>query len=212
MKDSVYPEVTAYWRGIVGTLAQRGLLRQRNDEGKVIPQTVAIVEEERVSFVLDMMRLGGVSRETWLDPALWAQIRTALRGRWVYVADSGGLAVVVARHPGTGKLEQKRLCSRVELSPEMIPAGRYTAFLGESSRGPVQFDFAEGERAVLVGGTSGSDKTGTIRSLILQLARKNDPEHYALAIVDLKQLDFPALTDGARSGLACGSSSGSRPL
>jgi hypothetical protein len=95
-----YSEVVTYWRGIVGTLAQRGLLRQKRDGAKVIPQAVAIVEPERVTFVLDMQRLGGVSREQWLDADLWAQTRAALQGRRVFCVDSAGLALVVARNPG----------------------------------------------------------------------------------------------------------------
>jgi hypothetical protein len=188
-----YTEIASYWRGIVGTLAQRGLLHQRRDGQKVIPQAVAIVEPERVSFVLDMLRLAGVSREDWLNADLWAQIRAALQGRRCFVADSGGLAVVIAREPG--EPQRKRLPRRVILDAEAIPAGDYIAYLGESRGGPVALDLAGNERAVLVGGTSGSGKTGTIRALALQLARKNDPDRLALAVVDLKALDFTALAE-----------------
>jgi len=190
---AAHSEVVTYWRACVGTLAQRGLLRQRQDGQKVIPQAVAIVEPERVSFVLDMLRLAGVSREDWLNSDLWAQIRAALQGRRCFVADSGGLAVVIAREPG--EPQRKRLPRRVILDAEAIPAGDYTAYLGESRGGPVVLDLAGDERAVLVGGTSGSGKTGTIRALALQLARKNDPDHLALAVVDLKALDFTALAE-----------------
>ncbi len=188
---AAYSEVATYWRGVVGTLAQRGLLRQRQDGQKVIPEAVAIVEPERVCFVLDMLRLAGVSRESWLDLALWAQVRAALQGRRVLVADSGGLAVVIAREPG--EPQRKRLPARVMLDAGAIPDGEYTAYLGESKSGRVVLDLAGNERAVLVGGTSGSGKTGTIRSLVLQLARKCDPGRLGLAVVDLKRLDFPAL-------------------
>jgi len=188
---AAHSEVVTYWRGIVGTLAQRGLLRQRQDGQKVIPEAVAVVDPKRVSFVLDMLRLAGVSRESWLDHDLWAQIRAALQGRRVIVADSGGLAVVIAREPG--EPERKRLPRRVILSAETIPQGDYTAYLGESKSGRVILDLAEGERAILAGGTPGSGKTGTLTSLVLQLARKNDPERLALAIVDLKRLDFTRL-------------------
>jgi hypothetical protein len=186
-----YTEVTTYWRACVGTLAQRGLLRQRKDGQKVIPQAVAIVEPARCVFVLDMLRLAGVSREVCLNSDLWAQIRAALQGRRCFVADGGGLAVVIAREPG--EPERKRLPRQVILDAEAIPHGNYTAVLGESRGGPVVLDLAEGERAILIGGTSGSGKTGTIRSLVLQLARKNGPDRLALAVVDLKRLDFTAL-------------------
>lgn len=188
---AAHSEVVTYWRGIVGTLAQRGELRQGQSGQRVVPQAVAIVDPERVCFVLDMLRLAGVSRETWLNPALWAQIRATLQGRRCFVADSAGLAVVVAREPG--EPQRKRLPARVQLDVEAVPQGDYTAYLGESKAGPVILDLAEGERAILVGGTSGSGKTGTIRALVLQMARKNDPAHLGLAIVDLKRLDFTAL-------------------
>ncbi|MBN1975951.1 MAG: DNA translocase FtsK [Anaerolineae bacterium] len=188
-----YTEVATYWRGIVGTLAQRGLLRQRVDGQKVIPQAVAIVEPERVCFVLDLLRLGGVSREDWLNRDLWAQIKAASQGRRVIVADGGGLAVVIARQPG--EPQRKRLPRRVILDAEAIPSGDYTATLGESKAGPVVLDLAGAERALLVGGTSGSGKTSAIKSIVLQLARKNDPDRLALAIVDLKRLDFTALSE-----------------
>jgi hypothetical protein len=188
-----YQEVAIYWRGVVGTLAQRGLLRQRQDGAKVIPQAVAIVEPERVTFVLDMLRLGGVSRESWLAPDLHAQVKAALQGRRVLVVDSGGLAVVIAREPG--EPERKRLPRRVVLDAETIPDGDYTAVLGESKAGPVVLDLAGNERAVLVGGTSGSGKTSAIKSLVLQLTRKHTPETLTLAFVDLKALDFVALAE-----------------
>jgi hypothetical protein len=188
-----YTEVATYWRATVGTLAQRGLLRQRVDGQKVIPQAVAIVEPARCVFVLDMLRLGGVAREDWLNSVLWAQIRAALQGRRVIVADGGGLAVVIARQPG--EPQRKRLPRRVELTPDVIPQGDYTAVLGESKSGPVVLDLAGAERALLVGGTSGSGKTSAIKSIVLQLARKNDPDRLALAIVDLKRLDFTALSE-----------------
>jgi DNA segregation ATPase FtsK/SpoIIIE-like protein len=57
----------------------------------------------------------------------------------------------------------------------------------------VILDLAEGARAILAGGTPGSGKTGTLTSIVLQLARKNDPGRLALAIVDLKRLDFTRL-------------------
>jgi hypothetical protein len=186
-----YTEVATYWRGVIGTLAQRGLLRQRVDGAKVIPEAVAIVEPARVSFVLDLLRLGGVSRESWLDHALWAQIKAALQGRRVIVADGGGLAVVIGREPG--EPERKRLPRRIVLNAEAIPDGDYTAVLGESKAGPVVLDLAGNERALLVGGTSGSGKTSAIKSLVLQLTRKNDKDRLRLAIVDLKRLDFTAL-------------------
>jgi hypothetical protein len=186
-----YTEIAFLWRGIVGTLAQRGLLRQRVDGQKVIPESVAVVTPDYVAFVLDMLRLGGVARESWLDRDLWAQIRAASQGRRVIVADGGGLAVVIARTPG--EPQRRRLPRRVILDAEAIPSGDYTATLGESKAGPVVLDLAEGERAMIVGGTSGGGKTSAIKSIVLQLAKKHTPDTLALALIDLKALDFPQL-------------------
>jgi energy-coupling factor transporter ATP-binding protein EcfA2 len=188
---AAHSEIVTYWRGIVGTLVQRGLLRQRRDGQKVLPQAVGVVTGEYVAFVLDMHRLGGIAREQWLDTALWAQIRATLQGRRCFVADSAGLAVVVAREPGK---RAKRLPRRIPLDAGMVPDGPYTVLLGISKAGPVTLDLAGRERAVLVGGTSGSGKTSTIRTLVLQAAHKHTPEELALAIVDLKRLDFTPLS------------------
>ncbi|RLC94643.1 MAG: hypothetical protein DRI77_10815, partial [Chloroflexi bacterium] len=73
------------------------------------------------------------------------------------------------------------------------PPGDYTALLGTAAGGDVVLDLAKDARALLVGGTTGSGKTRSIISLILQLAHKNGPDRLALAMVDLKRLDFTAL-------------------
>ncbi|MBN1815434.1 MAG: DNA translocase FtsK [Anaerolineae bacterium] len=185
-------EVVQYWRQLIGTLGQRGLLKQRPRQGGVmLPTADAILLPDRCIFILDLQRLAGIRREQWLDPALWAQWQAALEGRRVVVSDGSGLAIQVSRQPG--QRQHERIPRRVVLTPEKIPAGDYTALLGFSKTGPVVLDLAEGERALLVGGTSGSGKTGTIISLVLQLARKNEPEGLSLAIVDLKRLDFTQL-------------------
>jgi len=188
---AAHSEIVTYWRGIVTTLVQRGLLRQRRDGQKVLPQAVGVVTGEYVAFVLDMHRLGGIAREQWLDTALWAQVRATLQGRRCFVADSAGLALVVAREPGE---RVRRLPRRIPLDAGMVPDTAYTVLLGISKAGPVTLDLAGQERAVLVGGTSGSGKTSTIRTLVLQAAHKHTPEELALAIVDLKRLDFTPLS------------------
>jgi len=185
-----HSEVVTLWRGVVGTLAQRGLLKQRQDGTKVIPQAVGVVEPERVSFVLDMQRLGGIPREKWLDPDLWAQVRAALQGRRCFVADSAGLALVVGRAPDQ---ERRRLPTSIVMRPDRTPPGDYAALLGESAAGDVVLDLVADARALLVGGTTGSGKTRSIISLVFQLAHKNGPDRLALALVDLKRLDFTAL-------------------
>ncbi len=193
-RPAAYSEVVSYWRGVKSTLRQRGLLQtKRQEDGTravILPQAQAIVAPDWVAFVLDMHRLGGVSRERWLDRDLHLQIRATLQGRRVFVADSAGLALVVAREPGT---HARRLPTSIVMTPDRTPPGDYTALLGESASGDVLLDLSEGERAILVGGTSGSGKTRSIISLVLQLAHKNGPDRLALAMVDLKRLDFTAL-------------------
>ena len=136
-----YSEVTVYWHGIVGTLAQRGLLGQRQDGAKVIPQAIGIVTPDFVAFVLDMQRLAGIPREKWLEFELWAQLRAALQGRRVFVADSAGLALVVAREP---EEQQRRLPVRLVMTPDLLPEGDYTALLGQSAGGDVVLNWPKG--------------------------------------------------------------------
>jgi len=92
-------EVVEYWQRIIGTMRQQGLLERPRQGGEMLPVADAILLPDRCIFVLDMQRLAGISRNAWLDPALWAQWRTALQGRRVSVSDGGGLAITVAREP-----------------------------------------------------------------------------------------------------------------
>jgi hypothetical protein len=187
-----YSEVVTYWRGLIATLKQRGMLRQkRENRTAVIPSAEALVLPDRVIFLLDMNRLAGISREDWLDRDMWLQLRATLRGRRCFVADSAGLAVVVAREPG--EPQRKRLPRRVVLEVDRVPGGRYTALLGVSRADDVVLDLARGERAMLIAGSSGRGKTTAILSILLQLIGKNGPDTLQLAIVDLKRLDFTPL-------------------
>ncbi len=106
----------------------------------------------------------------------------------MFVADSAGLALVVARDPGE---QRRRLPARVTLNNDLLPDGAYTVTLGIGRNGPVILDLAGNERAILVGGETGSGKTGTVKSIIAQAARKCSPDTLVLALVDLKRLDFP---------------------
>ena len=129
-------EVVGYWRAITGTLEQRGLLKQRPQRGGFVkPQAVGVLVQDRCLFILDMQRLGGVARERWLDRALWSQLRAALEGRRVAVADGYGLVVVVGRTPGLPTA--KRLPAVIPLEADSIPDGLYTVTLGQSKRGRV---------------------------------------------------------------------------
>jgi len=182
-------EVVGYWRAILATLKQRGLLRERPRQGgMVVPHALAVMDQERVLFVLDMMRLGGVARERWLDRKLWHQWRAALSGRRVVVADGYGLVVVVGRHPGP--VVAKRLPSIISLTPDVIPDGLYTVCLGMDNRGPVVLDLAGSERAILCGGCPGGGKSNLMESIILQLVTKHTPDEFQVAIVDTKEVDF----------------------
>jgi hypothetical protein len=182
-------EVVVYWRQIVSTLDQRGLLKKRPREGgKVLPVADAILLPERCLFVLDMQRLGGIPRETWLDEALWNQWRAALGGRRVLVSDGGGLAIQVAREPG--QRERKRLPKVIPLTPEEIPEEPYRVTLGHDRGGPVILDLAGKHRAILTGGASGSGKTNLMQSVVLQLAARHGPDEAQVAVVDTKAVDF----------------------
>jgi hypothetical protein len=187
-------EVVVYWRQIVSTLDQRGLLKKRPREGgKVLPVADAILLPERCLFVLDMQRLGGIPRETWLDEALWKQWRAALQGRRVLVSDGGGLAIQVAREPGQQK--RKRLPKVIPLTREEIPEEPYRVTLGYDKRGlaedsAVMLDLAGKHRAILTGGASGSGKTNLMQSVVLQLAARHGSDEAQVAVVDTKAVDF----------------------
>jgi len=186
----MHHEVCEYWQALTGTLEERGLLRQKGRGGRlVLPRAMAIVDQagDRVLYVLDMQRLGGVAREQWLDRALWRQWRAALRGRRVAVADGYGLVVCVARTPGQ---QVKRLPTVIPLDLEDQPAEPYVVTLGYSTRGRVNLDLAEGQRAILVGGTSGGGKTNMMQVVVLALAAKHPATEYQVAIVDTKEVDF----------------------
>ena len=184
-KPIAYSEIITYWQGVRATLAQRGLLK-----GEQIPEARALVLPDRAIFVLDMQRLAGIPREKWLDRDLWLQIRAALQGRRAYVADSAGLALVIAREPGTHELKQ--LPALIELTREHLPDGDYTVTLGYDQTGPVVMDLAGAQRAILVGGTTGSGKTSGMQAILAGLLLKHTPEELQLAIVDPKQVDFGA--------------------
>ena len=112
-------EVVNYWHAILGTLRQRNLLKPRPQQGGyIVPQALAILDKDRAYFVMDMLRLGGVARERWLDRDLWRQWRAALSGRRVVVADGYGLVIVVARTPGPPS--PKRLPAVIPLTSERM--------------------------------------------------------------------------------------------
>ena len=182
-KPMAYSEIVTYWRGVRATLAQRNLLK-----GEQIPEARALVLPDRAIFVLDMQRLAGIPREKWLDRDLWLQIRAALQGRRAYVADSAGLALVIAREPGTHELKQ--LPALIELTREHLPSGPYTVTLGYDKAGPVAMDLAGAQRAVLIGGTTGSGKTSGMQTILAGLLLKHTPEELQLAIIDPKVVDF----------------------
>ncbi len=93
-------EVVGYWQQIVGVMRQLGLLTERPQQGgDMVPVADAILLPDRCIFVLDMQRLAGISRDVWLNPALWVQWEEALQGRRVSVSAGDGLALTVAREP-----------------------------------------------------------------------------------------------------------------
>jgi hypothetical protein len=187
--DAIHGEIVGYWRGIVATLHQRGMLRDRPRQGgKVLPEADAILLPDRCIFALDLHRLGGISREAWLSPELWAQWRAALQGRRVIVSDGAGLFIQVGRRPQ--KRQAKRLPQVIPLDLEALPERSYAVTLGYAKAGPVTLDLAGDHRAILTGGTSGSGKTNLMQSIVLQLVAKHTPDEVLVAIVDTKQVDF----------------------
>lgn len=186
--DTISREVVGYWGVVVATLNQRGLLKDRPRQGgKILPEVDAVLLPDRVVFALDMTRLGGISRERWLDEALWKQWRAALGGRRCFVSDGGGLGICIAREPGD---QVKRLPRLVPLDLGNLPEGAYRVTLGQARRGPVVLDLAGKDRAVLIGGTSGGGKTNLMQAVVLQLAAKHGPDEVRVAIVDTKLVDF----------------------
>lgn len=180
-------EVEWYWKAIVDTLRERQLLRRRADNSLIVPEADAILLPDRCIFLLDMHRLAGIPRETWLDRALWDQWRAALQGRRVIVSDGFGLAIQIARNPG---LSTKRLPAVIPLSPDLIPDAPYHICLGYTKRGRIDLDLADTHRAILIGGTTGSGKTNLIRSIVIQMVSKHSPDEVRIAIVDPKEVDF----------------------
>jgi hypothetical protein len=194
-RPAAYSEIVQYWRGIKGTLAQRGLLKQKRSDGsRVVPCAQALVLPDKAIFLLDMNRLAGISREQWLDEKLWLQIRAALQGRRTFVVDSAGLALVVAREPGAH--QPQRIPKVIPLTRDQLPDGAYTVTLGRDRRGPVTLDLAGTHRDILIGGSSGSGKTNLLQALILQLAAKHTPRELQVAIVDTKEVDFTGAWHG----------------
>ena len=93
-------DVILFWWAIIGALKRRELLAERPRPGAVqLPEADAYVLPDRVIFVLDPRRLGGVPRDVWLDRRVWAEWREALGGRRVFVTESHGLAITVSRTP-----------------------------------------------------------------------------------------------------------------
>ncbi len=188
-----------FWRRILITLRERGVLRQRPRQGGyVIPEVEStLVFDDRVIYVLDMQRLAGIPREVWTDDTnLWRQWRAALEGRVVFVTDSAGLAITVARDPSLGPPPQTRgsdgrLPTKIPLERQHLPTAPFHTRLGYIAGGqPVDFDLAVRNRSILVGGASGFGKTTFLLATLLQMTLKHPPEAVQLAVVDLKETDF----------------------
>jgi hypothetical protein len=187
--DAIHGEIVGYWRGIVATLHQRGMLRDRPRQGgKVLPEADAILLPDRCIFALDLHRLGGIPREDWLSTELWAQWRAAMQGRRVIVSDGAGLFIQVGRSPD--KRTTKRLPQVIPLDLDALPERPYAVTLGYTKAGAVTLNLAETHRAILTGGTSGSGKTNLMQSIVLQLTARHSPDEFQVAIVDTKQVDF----------------------
>jgi hypothetical protein len=191
-QQQIAREVAQYWKGILATLKQRGLLQQA--KRTTVPQVDAVLLEDRAVFVLDMQRLGGISREAWLNQDLWRQWRATLQGRRVFVSDGGGLAITVARRPGPPK---KKLPEVITLQEEHLVDAPYqiAAGLDVRRREIVVLNLAGEHRAMLIGGYTGSGKTNLMRSIVVQLAAKHPADEVQVAVVDTKEVDFAGAFD-----------------
>ncbi len=183
-----------FWRVLMGTLRERQVLRARPRQGGyVLPEArCAFSLPDRVIFVLDMQRLGGIPREMWLKHPIWKQWRAALDGRPVFVTDSAGLAVTVGREPLAPASRSKHtLPARILLTAAEIPDAPYCVRLGYDEKNqPLDLNLAQEQRAILMGGASGYGKTNTMKSFVMQLATKHTLDEIRFAIVDTKEVDF----------------------
>ncbi|WP_376791492.1 FtsK/SpoIIIE domain-containing protein [Thermoflexus sp.] len=174
-------EALQTWNAILTVLRQRGLLR---DEA---PVADGIILPDRLVFVLDMERMGGIPREAWLDRDLHLQIRATLGGRPVTVTDSFGLAVQVGRFPLPPRQPLPR---HVPLDLSHRPAGIDLAVpLGVGHRGPLWASLPDLGH-ILVGGTTRTGKTAWIRSAVVALTSAHTADEVRIAVVDPKGIDF----------------------
>jgi hypothetical protein len=177
----------ALWRGcVLTTLRQR-----RMAPGGDVPRASALILPGRIVYVLDMQRLGGLSREKLLDEDFRAQLEDAMGGRRVVVTTGGGLAIQVGLDLGVTAASVSRLPASVDLPDEWLqpdPRHPYQVSLGVSRKGVVALDLAapDRERALLIAGTSGFGKTTAVYALLAQVVRRCPPEILRLAIVDPK--------------------------
>lgn len=184
-------EIEGYWSGVLETLRTSGYLLPRPQRGGyVVPEAAPLLLPEYCVFLLNMQRLGNVARERWLEPQLAERISQGLGGRAVAVAYAEGLALIVARSLALALEQERRLPTHLPLTSAVIPQEPYHVCLGYGARGRVTLDLADGERAILIGGTSGYGKTMLMQSIAVQLATKHAPDALRLVIVDPKFVDF----------------------
>ncbi len=174
-------EAAMLWDGVIATLRQRGLLREQT------PVADGIILPDRVVFLLDMQRLGGVPREAWLDPRLRRQIRATLGGRPVVVTDSVGLAVQIGRFPTSPASPLPR---HIPLDLSHRPVGMlYPVPVGVSKNGPLWASLPDMGH-ILVGSTTRTGKTMWIQAALVALTTAHTPGDLRVAIVDPKEVDF----------------------
>lgn len=170
-------EVAGYWQQIIDVMRQLGLLSERSQQGdERVPVADAILLPDRCIFVLDMQQLAGISRDVWLDPALWAQWEGALQGRRVSVSAGDGLALTVAREP-TQPLP--------DVIPLSLPEPYQGCLVGYTKRLP-----SGEQRAILIGGAVSSAAPDPIQSAVLQLAAQRAPDVVNFAVVDAQPVDL----------------------
>lgn len=170
-------EVIVYWQQIIATLRQQGLLTEqpRLDDEK-LPVADAILLPDRCIFVLDVQQLAGVSRNAWMDPALWAQWRAALQGRSVFVSEGDGLAITVARKAAP---HTKWLPAAIPPSLERLPELYSVSPTGYTKR-PLTGD----RWAILISSAAHSHKTNKTQNTTRRPVDKQSSGEVKFAIVN----------------------------
>jgi len=180
---------TQFWRAVLITLKQRRMLKTVGPNKRpIFPEAVAIETPKCVVFILDMQRLGNISREEWLDERWQRQLSATLGGRRAFVLDTAGLFLVISNEPRPHRAY--RLASNIPLDPNTRPEGRdFYIPIGMSRRGPVWATLADLD-SLLIGGTRRMGKSTWLNAMLYALLSRHTPEELQLVLIDPKAVEF----------------------